>query len=194
MQGLWTSRRTVAPVQQSPRSPAQQRALPESATWEQTLGTLVTARAVPDELLREPPTDAMATDPGVAIYQTMITSVRVGVVVDALRLTYRLLVLTIGDDATERLLHGYVKATGACPFPDQEICQFVAWLPGHAPAIPHLDEVAAFEIAVITAHLHRRSTTVPFASEPFAILEALGAGRLPEPGSEHGPHAITVTP
>lgn len=193
MRALWDARDT-RPARPTPSQPARARALPAAATWERALGELVTGRAAGEGRLLDAPGDAMAADPGVAIYRTMITSVRCGVVVDALRLTYRLLALSLGGDATERLLHGYVDSTAACAVPDHELRQFAAWLPGHAPAIPHLDEVAAFELAVIAAHLQGRTTTIPFTSEPLGVLEALGAGRLPDPAAERGDFELTITP
>lgn len=190
MRELWARRATRPPARPSPPTPAPTAGAPTSAAWERALGTRVTGRVAPDESCPE----SLATDPGVAIYRTMITSVRCGVVVDALRLTYRLLALTVGDDATERLLRGYVEATGARPVPYDEVRQFVAWLAEHGPEVPHLDEVAAFEVAVITARLHGQSTTIPFTSEPLGMLEALGAGRLPDLDAECADFEITVNP
>jgi uncharacterized protein len=186
MRGLWDARgsRPARPVPPTP-APERERVPPASANWESALGAQVTVA---------PADQALATDPGVAIYRTMIRSVRCGVVVDALRLTYRLLALSLGGDETERLLHEYVEGTPACAVPDHELRQFVAWLPEHVRAIPHLDEVAAFELAVIAAHLQGSTTTIPFTSEPLAILEALGAGRLPDPGEEVGDFELTITP
>jgi uncharacterized protein (UPF0276 family) len=195
MKSLWSTRGTLTPVQRSTQDHHRPNGLPEPERWECAVGARVTAQAGASfsEGAR-PPGDELATDPGVAIYQRMISSVRCGVVVDALRLTYRLLVLEIGSDATDRLLLRYVGATGAQPIPEQEIRQFAEWLPRHAPAIPHLDEVAAFEIGVITAHTSQRETTVPFTREPLAILESLGAGRRPDLSTQRGDYAITVTP
>jgi uncharacterized protein len=193
IQGLWALRGTRL-VRGSSQRHGQPEALPEAAAWEHELGTRVSAKQAPVDVSPEPSLDAMATDPGVAIYQKLITSVRCGVVVDALRLTYRLLVLTLGNDATELLLVRYIEATRAQPLPDQEIQQFADWLLRNAPEIPHLDEVAAFEIGVITSHTRQLETTVSFTREPLAMLEALGAGRLPDPSAEPGHYVMTVTP
>jgi len=194
MRHLWTLRGTRPPARPSYEPLDRPGDLPAAAAWERALGARVTADTSSIAQSPEPPSEAMAADPGVAIYRRLITSVRRGVVVDALRLTYRLLALTIGSDATDRLLLEYVAATPAQPIPDEEIGQFARWLRGIAPEIPHLEEVAAFEIGVITAHTRGRSATIPFTREPMALLEALGAGRLPEPSAGPGRYAITVTP
>lgn len=194
MQRLWSLRGTRAAA--SPASVPRRGhsgTLPDAGVWERALGR-ATAGGASTDPSPAPPQEALAADPGVAIYRRMIASVRCGVVVDALRLTYRLLALTIGDAATDELLLRYVASTPACQQPDQEVRQFAEWLAHQASGVPHVDEVAAFELGVITTHTRGRETTIPFTREPLALLEALGAGRLPEPGAEPDDYALTVTP
>jgi hypothetical protein len=162
--------------------------VPDAATWERTLGATTRGSPATDEL-----SHFLSRDPGLAIYRTMISSVRIGTVTDLLPLTYRLLALTLGDQRTLELLKRYIVSTYGHPSADQEIAQFRAWLATDAPAVANLQEVAEFEVASINVRTIGHAETVHFTREPLELLAALGAGHLP-PAAGAADYTIEVQP
>jgi hypothetical protein len=59
--------------------------------------------------------------------------------------------------------------------------------------VQHLAEVARFEVASFEVHETGSSRTVEFRFAPLPLLEALGAGHLPEHLQE-GEYSLEITP
>lgn len=177
-----TRRRAVRPL-------AQEVNVPDAATWERALGAATRGIPATDEL-----SHFLSLDPGLAIYRTMISSVRIGTIADLLPLTYRLLALTLGNQRTLELLERYIVGTYGHPSADQEVAQFRAWLATEAPAVANLQEVAEFEVASINVHTMGYAETVHFTREPLELLAALGAGHLPPAATGAGNYALEVQP
>lgn len=191
MQDLWRMRGSKCPreASRSVSSATRPRSLlPDCVTWERSVGASVTGRPAVDAW------PALQHDPGMAVYRKMVRSVRVGVVVDTLRLTYRMLALSIGPETTEALLDDYLAAAPAHPAAPVEAEQFVDWLHANGPAITDLIAVAEFELALIATQTDRQSAHVLFSREPIQLLEALGAGRLPADATTSGDFVLDLTP
>jgi hypothetical protein len=132
-------------------------------------------------------------DPGIEIYRLLIRSVRGGVLTDSLRLSYRLLVLTCGSNEADQILDRYFVETPVQQVAMDEVRQFAAWVRETELGVQHLAEVARFEVASFEVHETGSSRTVEFRFAPLPLLEALGAGHLPEHLQE-GEYSLEITP
>lgn len=149
-------------------------ALPEPAAWEQALASLVN---------RHPPANALQTalaaDPGVGVLQHLVSSVRAGMLVDLLTLSYRLMALHLGDEAVQAIMDAYWSQTFPEPFAAEEASRFAGFVRQLDLPVPHLAEVLAYELASMEALKSGKETIVGFSCPPLPLLEALGRGRLP---------------
>lgn len=160
----------------------------EPLVRERTLGRMV-ASALEDE-----GSDAgLANDPGVAIYARLARSVRVGVVADTLRLSYRLISLARGDDYADDLLQRYARETPVRAVSADEARQFSRWVGASQLGIDHLEEVLEFELAGLDVLAMNEARTIRFSCDPRELLSALGAGRLPR-SSTQGSYSLELTP
>jgi uncharacterized protein (UPF0276 family) len=139
--------------------------------WEDELGALVIGRSVPGSPL--------ADDPGIEILRELVANFRSGMIVDALRLTSRLLLLSGGEQLMPDLLAGFFATSPPQLFASAEAEAFAAYVRSRAPAIAHLDEVLAYECASLRVLLVGEPEQVQFGHEPYAVLLPLAEGRLP---------------
>jgi uncharacterized protein (UPF0276 family) len=142
--------------------------------WEAALGALVIGREPQTALGAE-----LAEDPGIAILRELVGNFRSGMIVDALRLTSRLLMLRGGRECMPDLLSGFYASAAPQLFASAEAEAFATYLRARAPAFEHLDEVLAYECASLRALLDGESQFVHFDHEPMAVLGPLLEGRLP---------------
>jgi uncharacterized protein len=179
---IWELRGTaVAPSRAAPSvaGAAPSRAAPPAAgatdlsprVWEDELGALVIGRSVPGSPL--------ADDPGIPVLRELVANFRSGMLVDALKLTSRLLMLS-GERLMPDLLAGFFASSPPQLFASAEAEAFAAYVRGRALPIPHLEEVLAYECASLRVLLDGEPEQVRFAHEPYAVLLPLVDGRLPE--------------
>lgn len=149
--------------------------LPEPQVWEHALGSLVN-RHPPGNTLQS----ALAEDPGIGVLQHLATSVRAGMLVDLLTLSYRLMVLHLGDDAVMAILQDYWSKTFPEPFAAEEAQRFANFIRQRELPVPHLDAVLAYEFASIESLKTGQEMVVSFSCCPLTLLAALRKGKLPE--------------
>jgi uncharacterized protein (UPF0276 family) len=170
---LWERRGSVAAAPR--RAPA---ATPDAPIapieWEATLGALVVGRDPGTALAAQ-----LAGDGGVPVLRELVGNFRAGMIVDALRLTTRLLALSGGEALVPRLFAGFFAAAPPQLFASAEAEAFAAYVREHAPPTPHLDEVLAYECASLRVLLHGAPEVIHFDHEPLAVLTPLAEGRLP---------------
>ena len=160
------------------RSPAPEPVAPEPASpreWEDALGALVVGR--------EPQTPlgaALAQDGGIPVLRELVANFRSGMIVDALRLTSRLLLLSGGERLMGELLAGFFATAPPQLFASAEAEAFAAYVRAHAPPIEHLGEVLDYECASLRVLLNGEPEQVDFRHEPYAVLLPLVDGRLPD--------------
>ena len=141
--------------------------------WERALGALVTgqpAPGVPSEL---------ATDPGVRIVKGLIFEFRASMIVGTLRLTSRLLLLALGQDAFRTILIDYTYKTPPQLYGSLEADAFGRYLRLSGLQVPHLLNILEFEEATLATLSDDRTRVVKFEVEPLPLLRALAEGRLP---------------
>jgi uncharacterized protein (UPF0276 family) len=170
---IWDLRGTGARVAPARSSAAAADVSPRE--WEDALGSLVIGRAP-----ASPVAVALAGDPGIPILRELVANFRSGMIVDALRLSSRLLLLSGGERLMPELLEGFFASSPPQLFASAEAEAFAAYLRSQAPAIVHLDEVLAYECASLRVLLHGEPQQVRFGHEPYAVLLPLADGRLPD--------------
>jgi uncharacterized protein len=166
MRLLWASRgRAGAGSDPKPRIAAETALLPTMEVWEHKL-----AREISD-----PEAGDADGDPGIAIYRELVSMVRKGMAVETLPLTMRYLALALGMDGLVVLFQAFWRRSGPEPFMAEEarnLARFVC----EEVRLPHLDEVAAFEIAAHEAAITGNSQFVSFTCAPEPLLAALRSG------------------
>lgn len=166
------------------RSPVEEWAPSE---WEDTLGALAVGRQVPGPLAAQ-----LSTDRGLVVMQGLVEEFRASMVVSALPLTFRLLVLTAGEQMFRDLLTDYWRTAPPEMFASAEAEGFAVFLAERHLPIRHLAEVLEYERALLTALVDRKPRVVRFEHDPLVILRALGEGRLPETAAA-GKYEIELT-
>jgi hypothetical protein len=190
---LWTLR--PAPGRQSMAAhvdPAWEAHAPDDVSaeaWERALGALVIGRAPADDVAR-----ALALDPGVKLVNTLIGEFRASMIVSILRLTSRLLMLSLGINVFRSILQDFWTKTPPRQFASSEAEAFADYLVALDLKVPQLANVLAFERAVLATLIDERPRIVAFAFDPLPLLRALAEGRLPDLVGREGSYEIEVTP
>jgi len=173
---LWNRRRRAPAAPPPPRRLPVEDGLP-AAHWERALGALVNGRPAPGAPAW------LAGDPGIAVYRALVESGRAANLVEPLALSYRLLVLTLGDAATWQLLRDFWAESWPQAQSLDEALAFEAFIATRLAdgrlAVPNLHPVLAHELAHAQAAARQRELFVPFDSEAPALLSALASGQLP---------------
>ncbi|WP_164557767.1 DUF692 family protein [Massilia atriviolacea] len=190
---LWDSRKKTLQVACAPRAtgcpPAPcATALPSPVEWERALAARVLERD-PDA----PFAPIFDADNGVAVLRQLVAAVRSGTVVDSMTLSYRLIVLSLGEPAFLSLLRAFWKTRPPEPFATEEALNFAEFLRAQALPIPHLGEVLAFELASHQVRMYAQRKTVRFTCSPLPLLMALRHARMPD-FADHGEFALTIEP
>lgn len=149
-------------------------ALRDIADWERGLGSLAlgheAAVAVP----------GLADDPGIGVLRQLVREFRSGRVTRVLRYTMLALLRGLGADGTRRLVEAYCRSCSADVFNAGEADRFASFLRQRIGdgrlALPLLDEVLAFEHAMVSASLFDRGATLRWSVDPVALFEALENG------------------
>ena len=114
-------------------------------------------------------------DPGLEIYRDLIAMVRRGTVVEALPLTMRYLRRGLGEAGLDRAFAGFWRRCAPEPFMSEEARNFGEFVRMKV-ALPHLDEVMAFELAGHRAAITGQPQYVTFTCAPEPVLSALKHG------------------
>ncbi|NHZ35947.1 multinuclear nonheme iron-dependent oxidase [Massilia rubra] len=163
-------------------------ALPSPTEWERAL-----AGRVLESDADAPFAQVFDADNGVAVLRQLVAAVRSGTIVDSMTLSYRLIVLSLGEPAFLALLRAFWKTRPPEPFATEEALNFAEFLRTQALAIPHLDEVLAFELASHQVRMYAQHKTVRFTCSPLPLLMALRQARMPD-FADQGDFALTIEP
>jgi uncharacterized protein (UPF0276 family) len=176
LRALWALRRTTPAavrVQPAPAATPSAADLAAARRWE---GDAIDA-------IGWPQCGPLAADRGAAILRRLVRDMRSANVTRALKCTMTALVLACGVETVRRLVDRYVADTPPDAYAAAEAHQFAEYLAQQRaalPAVPYLDEVLAFEHALLQATLHGRTCTVKWSGDPTAVLGALESGQLPQ--------------
>jgi uncharacterized protein (UPF0276 family) len=158
--------------------------------WERAFGHLVIGRRPEDSRLSR----ELASDPGLRIIHKLVREFRASLLVNVLRLTVRLLMLSLGEKAARTVLQAFWEETPPQMYATTEAEAFAAFLDRLNLKIPQLAKVLAFERALLATVMDDQPRVVAFDSDPIPLLRALADGRLPDIVSQPGPFEIEVTP
>lgn len=175
LQRLWDMRAprvicagaTVAPLDHGPARAD----FAEVAAWE--AGLVETLRS---------PAARMRADPGCELLTGLIEDFRRGSLARALRYTMTALLLGLGPDATHALLAAYFEEQSPEPFGAIEADCFARFLRSRIarlPRIQYLEEVLAFEHALVRATVFGMESELAWTADPVKLFESLDAGDLP---------------
>jgi uncharacterized protein (UPF0276 family) len=156
--------------------------------WEDSLGALVARIHVQDKL-----SDQLSLDPAIHLLQELIGKFRAGAVTRNLRLTIRLLFLSMGDETFQRYLIDYFKSVPPQPFAGDETACFAQYLREQTPEVPGLLDILGYDLAAMEVASTGEPREVPFSTEPLSFLAALEEGELPEWSKTHQRFLVTIT-
>lgn len=194
LQVLWSTRRNAPPPRMEKHHPAAQlvdgnahrRITPRD--WEDALGGLVIGRPARTSLARE-----LDQDPGVTVLRHIAATFRSGILVENLKLTTRLLILSLSEERTQQLLREFWQDNPPELFAVPEAQAFAKFLYARDLNIPHLYSVLNYELALLQMSLTGDRQLVRFDCDPLPFLQSLGVGQLPDV-SVHGNYELEITP
>lgn len=150
---------------------------PSPAAWEDALGALVVGRDPEGALARE-----LAADPGIGVMRDLLGEFRASMAASTLKLTCRLLMLTLGTPRFRQLLAVYWREAPPALFASQEAESLARFLERSLPElgaeVPWLEGVLNFERAVLDTLLAGEGRVVAFPWDPVPVLRGLAEGRL----------------
>lgn len=158
--------------------------------WEESFSRLVVGRETGDSQLSK----ELVADPGVKIIHKLIREFRASMLVNVLRLTMRLLMLSLGDKATLTILQAFWQESPPLMYATTEAEEFGRFLDRQNLRVPHLAKVLQFERALLATAMDDQPRIIPFDFDPIPLLRALADGRLPESVGTTGSFEIEVTP
>jgi uncharacterized protein (UPF0276 family) len=161
---------------------------PTPGEWEDALGSLVVGEA-PHTALEQ----ALASDPGVAMVQELLSEFRASMIAATLKLTTRLLLLSLGQARVRQLFAEYWRGEKPQLFASEEGERFGRFLLAHHGDMPYLRDVVSYELAAINGIVHGEYGLVEFSHDPLALLRALGEGRMPTE-VKRGEYEVEITP
>lgn len=190
LRALWDRRGTQA----MPMARTDATAPPRSAIsrwdpegWERCVGAL-SLRRTPDD----PRAAALAADRGIGVLRTLIEAVRAGTLVDALRLSTRLLHTAKGRPALESLFDEYWRRHSPLPFATDEALRFIDHVAASAAHVPGLQDTLALEAAACRAMAQGRPQDIVLEHDPAELVEAIEERRLPGAASPDGPFHLRI--
>jgi hypothetical protein len=156
--------------------------------WERVLGALVIGRQSPGVFANE-----MAVDPGVSLVHRLIGEFRASMLVSVMRLTCRLLMLSLGDDPFRMILEDFWSKNPPRLYASSEAESFAQYLADQKLALPQLNNILSFDRAVLATLVDGKNRVISFKSDPLPLLRALSEGHLTDFPSKAGDFEIEIT-
>ena len=181
LQQLWRLRppRGITVPASSCRSPCTSADVAEVAMWETALVDAIRVRPSSG-----PAGAGLHGDPGCALLHELVADFRRANLARTLHYSMTALLAGLGAQSTCELLECYFDSHAPDPFAAVEADRFAHFLQTRLQRIPqvrYLDEILAFEHALIRATVHRVSSEIVWSTDPTILFEALDAGTLPPP-------------
>jgi uncharacterized protein (UPF0276 family) len=174
LRAIWTTRGTRVEAR-SPKT--SQAAAIDDVTprqWQDALGALAVGRQVSDPLA-----DSLAIDPAVPVFQKLVWQIRAGMIVDNLTLTCRLLMLSRGEQFLRGLFDDFFSRVTPEFFGSGESDAFADYLRDRQIDEPFLDDLLAYERAVLHVNLDGGTQVIRTRHDPNALVAALSQDQIP---------------
>jgi uncharacterized protein (UPF0276 family) len=143
--------------------------------WEYTLGSLVVGHKIENPLAEE-----LRIDHGIQVMKKIIASFRSSMVVSVLRLTSRLLMLTLGKESFKELLSDYWNVSTPELFANAESEGFANYLQRKQLGIKYLYDILKLEMSILNVMIYCNTEKVKFQYDPRPIINALMNRKLPD--------------
>ena len=143
--------------------------------WEQTLGKLAIERPVACSPLSE----QFAADKGINIINELIFHFRASMVVTTLKLTTRLLRMSVGREKFNEDLKHFFSITTPDAFAFAVAKKYADYVLEQNLDIPYLYKIMEYELACLSTLSDKEPRSVAFDFNPFPVLRSLTEGQLP---------------
>lgn len=160
---------------------------PDDEEWKNGLGSLVIGNSP-----KSPLEIQLFRDRGVSLYRSLVANVRMGMVVELLKLSFRLIVLHKGEPFFRQLLDNFWNVTPPEQFAIEEARNFARYVATTQSNIAYLGEIIAYELATHQTLLDGYTRKVRFSCDPVPLLTFLGAGQLTT--TKKGCFEVTISP
>jgi len=141
--------------------------------WENQIAALVTRQI--DECAFK----VLHEDPAIELIRDLIESFRASMVSESFRYAARLLMIYLGVDEYEKLLHDYWKISTPEPFASTEGANFIRYIQSRGITCTGLNETIEFEKAYLATLIDGKERVINFPFDPLSFLKAIGEGRKP---------------
>lgn len=174
----------ISPLEADPAADV----VPSPAEWERALGALVTGQKAVGPLAED-----LAQDEGITIINKLISEFRASMIVTILRLTSRLLMLSVGHEILRLILQDFWNHYPPQQFAAREAENFADFLFTKDLKVPQVLKVLEFERNVLRTLLDGQPRVTEFEFDPLPLFRALAEGRLPDVSGRSGQYEIEVT-
>jgi hypothetical protein len=135
---------------------------------------------------------AIAADRCMPTLRALVKSFRDGLIATTMPLTFRMIMFHGGEQAFHDLMRDFWQANPPTRFLAEELGPILDYLRARGDTIPHLGEIAAYELAARRVRETGIEETVRFSCEPVALLSSLAEYRAPRPAAT-GEYELTIT-
>jgi len=142
--------------------------------WERMLGRLILNNNTDGPLAGE-----LVKDKGVDIIKDLVFNFRGSVLISALKLTTRLLRLTLGEALFNRIVADFFYRVSPQLLPVVMVEQFAEYLKLNGISVHGMDKILEYEIASIHTAIDKQTRVVSFGFDPFPVFSALQNAQLP---------------
>jgi uncharacterized protein (UPF0276 family) len=149
--------------------------IPSPEQWEDTLGALVLDRAADGTLAQE-----ISADPGLHIFRHLVAEFRASTVIGTLPFSGRLMLMTLGTERFEQLLADFWRTSPPEAFGSREARGFAGYAATLELDLPLLDQLLAYDVAVVAALTENARASVRFRHDPRLMLASLADHRVPQ--------------
>jgi hypothetical protein len=142
--------------------------------WERTLGGLVLGQPSASMLGAE-----LERDKGVGIIKNIVFNFRGSVLVSTLRLTTRLIRLSVGEETFYKHIQDFFAGYFPELLPVVMAEQFAAYLKSNCADVLYLEQMMAYELASIRTAIDKQNREIKFNFDPAPLFASLEKVRLP---------------
>jgi uncharacterized protein (UPF0276 family) len=184
---IWTTRGTKVErrIAKQPASAPIDETSPRE--WQDTLGALAVGRQVSGTLA-----DALGTDPAIPVLRKLVWQMRAGMIVDNLTFSCRLLMLSRGEQFLRGVFDEFFARVPPEFFGSGESDAFAGFMHEQQLGEPFLDDLLAYERAVLHVRLDGGTQVIRTRHDPNALVAALSDDRIPS-GVEEDDFEIVVS-